>query len=191
MTQISEQSSPIIGIVGPRGAGKDTAAEYYEQRGFMHVSLSDQLRAEAAIQGRPADRPNLRALGQELRTREGGGALVVRAVEFWHNHQPQNIARLIISGHFTPEETQEIQSEDGLIAYVDALEEIRLDREIKRRRGDCTTNLSDFRAQEEIEMYGLAGPNTPNLNFAKQQADVIIWNNTGFAEFYEQLDKLL
>ena len=193
---MSNAGREIIGVVGPRGAGKDTVADYFSQNGFMHISLSDLLRFEAARLGLSSDRPTLRGLGQELRNREGGGTLVVRAVESWNSQRSNGLGRLDISGHFTPGETGAVEAADGLITYVDAPEDIRFGREMRRKRNDAGVGLEDFRAQEKIEMYGLVGPNTPNLNLAKTRAQVFIDNSIDepgpdFVHLHSQLAALL
>src|SRR5574340_931226 len=77
-----EGRSMIVGITGPLGGGRTTAARYLGERGFHIVGLSDILRGEA----RQRDVPNptiqqLQDLGDELRKGHGQAVLSERALQ--------------------------------------------------------------------------------------------------------------
>ena len=68
----------VIGLTGPNAAGKGEVAAHLATLGFDIHSLSDVVREEAARQGLPPDRVHLIRVGNELRRREGPGALAQR-----------------------------------------------------------------------------------------------------------------
>lgn len=67
----------IIGITGPSGAGKDTAAEYIEKEyGFKHVSGGDILREKLQSIGLEPKRTVLGDFGTFIRTHYGADAVL-------------------------------------------------------------------------------------------------------------------
>ena len=70
----------IIGIAGTNGAGKDTVGELLaEHYGYLFVSVTELLRAEARRRGLPVEREVLRSISAEWRRELGLGVLVDKA----------------------------------------------------------------------------------------------------------------
>ena len=70
----------IIGVTGKYASGKDSVAEYLVKKGFIHYSLSDEIREEAKKRGLKETRENLIQLGNELREKFGSGVLAERVL---------------------------------------------------------------------------------------------------------------
>ena len=65
----------IFGITGYYGSGKDAVAKYLESKGFIHHSLSDELRSELIKRNMKITRKNLIDIGNELRKEHGPGVI--------------------------------------------------------------------------------------------------------------------
>src|SRR3989344_1494842 len=69
---IDDKMKKIIGIIGPKLAGKNTAAEYILDRlEIPFYTISDTLKEMAALRNLPQTRDNLIILGNELATEKG------------------------------------------------------------------------------------------------------------------------
>lgn len=175
----------IIGIAGTNGSGKDTLGALLASRyGYKSVSLSDILRAELTRQGRPHTRENLSGLSRQIREAEGDGAMSRRVIE-----TNDSDARLCITSVRTPGEVQEIQKAGGTMVWIDADEQIRYDRiqAAARGRGE-TDNISfeEFQRQQAVEMTPTAEGGGLNMAAVRDLADVVIENDYGTVEAYEQ-----
>ncbi len=180
----------VIGITGQRATGKDEAGDYFERsQGWPHQSLSELLRQIAAAQDTHQSRETLIETGRMLRVKKGGGVLVMSALEHCEAKCQGEFDTVVVSGHFTPEETDTIRQLGGTIVYLRADDELRLRLEIARRRSDAPESIEAMLRQGQSEYEGLGGPNTPNLSYAERVADIIIWND-GTNGFYAILDNV-
>ena len=68
----------IIGLTGRNASGKGEVAEYLKSKGFVYLSLSDELREEATNLGIEHTRDNLIKLGNELREKYGPNYLAAK-----------------------------------------------------------------------------------------------------------------
>jgi dephospho-CoA kinase len=71
----------IIGVTGYYSSGKDTIANYLEKKGFIHHSLSDEIRLELKKRKKRITRDNLILVGNELRQKYGPSVLADRATK--------------------------------------------------------------------------------------------------------------
>jgi cytidylate kinase len=77
----------IIGISGSNGSGKDTVGHILaNQFGYLFISVTELLRAEARKRELPVEREVLRTISAEWRREQGLGVLIDKAVE--HYQQP-------------------------------------------------------------------------------------------------------
>ena len=88
-----------LGIAGDHCSGKDSAAKYLASKGFVHISLSDFLRVEAAKRGKEPVRQVLIDLGNELRQSKGYGVLAQLATA-----QMKQGTRYVITSIMNPAE---------------------------------------------------------------------------------------
>jgi len=176
-----ESGSKLIGIAGTLGAGKDTLAEHLvKTKGFLHVSTGDVLRVEATARGLdPTHRPTLIEIGIELRATHGMGALSLKGAEQWQERRDEFAGGLVVSGIRILGEATGIQDQGGTVVFVDGPAEIRYKNIMQKRgRAEGTFNTyEEFIEYEAKEMYGLLGPDSPNLSAIRGIADVHLWNS--------------
>jgi len=60
----------IIGLTGTMASGKDAVADILKKKGFICLSLSDEVREEAKNRQIELTRENLQILGDEKRIRQ-------------------------------------------------------------------------------------------------------------------------
>lgn len=65
----------VLGVCGLNGCGKSTVCEYYVERGYQCISLSDAIRDALRAEGESTSRENMIAMGNRLRDESGAGVL--------------------------------------------------------------------------------------------------------------------
>ncbi len=63
----------IIGLTGPIASGKSTLVYMFLERGFVYLTLSDEVRNEALRRHIPIQRTQLQDLGNDMRKKNGMG----------------------------------------------------------------------------------------------------------------------
>lgn len=95
-----------VGLTGLMGSGKGELSKFLQKRGFRTISLSDMVRAEATARGKEHTRENLQAIGNDLREKNGAGALGKRVRE---TIEKDEAASWVIDGIRNPAEWEELQ----------------------------------------------------------------------------------
>lgn len=189
----------LAGISGTFCSGKDTGSRHLEERGFMHVSTGDILRAEATRQGRDHERPTLIEIAVELNRQYGSlGARVLKGIEQWEERREHFLGGLVVSGLRVLGEAEEIHTQNGTLLFTDAPVQIRYERAKTRAIEEGRTveladigSLEDFIESERVELEGLGGPERPNLRAVETIADVVIQNVGTKAEYFQNLNSAL
>ena len=175
----------IIGITGTFASGKDTIADYLEEKGFEHFSLSDELREIAKEKGIDPTRDNLRELGNASRDEFGPDYLPKRVL------QRAKSDKVLISSIRQPAEIEFLKKqEDFILIGVDAPIEMRFERLKKRNRPGDPRTLEGLKEKEEKEMQS-KGKNCQKLHQCMQMADFTIANDGNYQELYKEVDRVL
>lgn len=173
--------SPVIGVSGTNGAGKDYLATLlHERAGYRAVSLSDILREGLTAQGKPHTRENLSTLSRYIREAEGDGGMVRRVFAKYGRD------KLCITSLRTPGEAREIQQAGGIVIWVDADPHVRYARIVGGARGRVTDQLSfeEFQEQQQAEMVPSAQGGGLNMAGVRDIADMTIENNFSSLDEY-------
>lgn len=174
----------IIGLAGTNGAGKDTVGEMLASRhGYLFVSVTELLRAEAKRRNLPVERQYLRKISAEWRNEYGLGVLVDRAYETFRTSNKQ-YKGLVMSSLRNPAEADRIHDLGGTMVWIDADPRIRYERiqtnaGTRNRKGEDDKTFEEFLAEEAAEMTLQAGGDAASLDSAtvKKRSDIIIMNN--------------
>ena len=142
----------VIGIFGLIGSGKDTVAEYLEEKyGFYHVSYGTIVRELSKQLGRTLERDDLIKKQREYVQRYGQnyfGRLAVQKI------RDSNEQFCVLSGIRRPQDIEEPRKafgEDFLLVFIDASPRIRFERMHARMREGDPETLEEFLRQEEEE----------------------------------------
>ncbi len=177
----------IIGLTGTYCAGKDTVADYMVGRlGFIHFSLSDEIRLLMKEEGIEPTRENLIIFGTNLRKRSGNAVLaesVMKKIEPGKNYCITSIRH---SG-----EVEKFKTLKGFVLVsVDAPRELRFARmQTIKRPGDPQT-LEKFTELENKEA-GKSGSGQ-QVSLCCAMADIVFINDFDDMEkLYREIDGLL
>jgi len=176
----------IIGLTGPFGSGKSTAASFFKSKGYEVAILSKPLEEEAVRRNLPITRKNLQDIGNEWRKKFGSGILVKKAIEGLFEKD-----KVVIDGLRNIGEINEIrQYKNSLIIAVIADRKVRLNRlKNLKRREKLTKALFD---QLDSRDLGIGEKDTGlQVAFCIALADRFIDSNAGLSEFKNKLEKLL
>ncbi len=170
----------IIGVTSLARAGKDTFADYLvDNYGFVKLNLSDVLREELMVQGKPATKEEMSKLGDEWRTRYGMHIVMRRTLD-----KAQKFDRAIITGLRSMAEISLMRNNSDKV-YVVAITASRDVRYERRNRLDPQTK-EEFFARDERDI------NNKGLDEVIKSADYEIRNNySNKQDFYDSIDKLM
>ena len=173
----------IIGIIGPKLAGKNTAAEYISDRlEIPFYTISDTLKEMAALRNLPQTRDNLIILGNELATEKGEEYLSKEILE------KIRYAGIIV-GMRQLGQIQYLKENSNLVLIsIDASPKIRFERANEGKRTGEAENFDDF-VGKEIEEN--SGNNIQRVFECMKLSDYDIENNSTKNNLYKPLEKVL
>ncbi|MFH1306136.1 MAG: deaminase [Candidatus Micrarchaeota archaeon] len=177
----------IIGITGKNCAGKDSIAQYLqEKKGFHVLSLSDVIRDELADKGMLITRENLIEKANQMRKMLGAGILAKKVVE-----KIERGLNYVIVSIRNPKEVAELRKLDEFnLLHVDADARIRFERMKKRQREGDPQTFEAFLYLETAEAKNI-DPSKQQLDEVINMADGKIENNTSLQRLYESVDVVL
>ena len=169
----------IIGLTGTLSSGKGIIAEFLKKKGFVYLSLSNELREIAKEKKIELTRENLQNLGNQLREEQGTGILAELVREKIKN---QEYTKAIIDGIRNPAEIIELRKiKDFFLISVDAPLGIRFNRIVERSRESDPKTWDDFlkvdtRDQREENEKG------QQVRRCMEQADFELINDTSLID---------
>lgn len=186
----------IIGLGGTNGSGKDTVGQILaEKYGYLFISVTELLRAEAGRRRLEVTRENLRTIGNEWRREIGLAVLVDKAVA---EYEPvkSKYKGLVMSSLRNPGEVDRVHELGGTVVWIDADPRIRYDRiqanaANRGRAGEDRKTFEQFQAEEQAEMNQSGDDATLNMSAVKAKANTVILNEGNDASLEQALEQLL
>jgi dCMP deaminase len=178
----------ITGVTGFFCSGKDTMAEFLQQKGFKHVSLSDIIREELRSRGLKVNIPNLTRVGNQLRRDHGSGVLAERALR-----QIDHARNWVVTSIRHPVEVETLRTRpDFVMVFVDAPQKTRYERSTGRARRGDPVSFKEFKAEETRQMRAKDGdPAAQALAATRELADVRIQNGRSLESFQTRIEKFI
>lgn len=177
----------IIGLTGTNGAGKDTVADYFKEKGFTYFSLSDEVRAECDLRELAKDRDTMQRIANEMRENLGADILAKMVLEKIHLG---NIENALVVSIRNPREVEAFKARGNFIMLaVDAPAKIRYERISARGRFDDAVSFEKFLSQEEFERHG--SPTGQQLDAVIAMSDYIIINDRAKENLFEKIEDIL
>lgn len=182
-----------VAIVGPIGAGKTTAAEFFQNKGFESYKLSYAITLEAEKRG--LDRGNrkiLQDLGDEMRERDGLEVLASIAVQHLKKSPKQHFVVESIRNHHELKYLKDYFGKKLLILAINAPLKVRYERAVSRQ-GQYKEQEMSFTEFKEIDKrdFGINNkPNEQNVDKCIKMADFMILNNASESHLTRELDKV-
>ena len=181
----------IFGLCGQPASGKDTAADFFTARGFVHISTGDLLRAEMRKAGIPLDRAHMSEFAAQAKKERGYGYLAELAVAAIKEGGAKS-SNAIVSGLRAGLEIDMLRKGFGpafKLLAIDAPIETRYARAKKRDRPGDDIPFEVFKAQEERERASATG--AQEVDKVISMADVVIDNSGSVESMRAQLAELL
>ncbi len=177
----------IIGVTGMYASGKDTIAQHLEKKGFLHYSLSDEIREEAKRRKIAVTRNNLINLANELRNKFGPRILADRVRIKMRLHPSKDY---VVTSIRNPEETRSLQEEsDFILIAASADPKLRFEWLKLRAREEDPKTFREFVEKEKIEQS--ADPTKQQLHKVISQAKIVLHNEGTIEELQRKADKML
>ncbi len=182
----------IFGFSGTIGSGKDTLADYLQDKyGLLHVSTGDIVRQYAMAKYGSVERPVLRTMSKELRKKYGSSVLADKSIDMYKSKSDQ-YQGLIITGIRSIGEAEKIKELGGKMVYVDAPVEVRYARTVARQRdAEADLTLEQYIESEQAEMVNTDRVAGHNIAAIGDMSDIKLINNMPLAEFYAIAEKEL
>jgi len=174
----------IIGLSGTNGSGKDSVGQLLaEKYGYLFISVTDLLRAEAVKRGLPVEREYLRQISAEWRRESGLGVLVDKAVAEYER-QKDSYKGVIMASLRNPGEADRVHELGGVVVWIDADAKIRYDRIFSRQRTPEDNKTFEQFLQEEADEMNRSSDDKATLSGAevKDRSDIFIENNGSYEE---------
>jgi dephospho-CoA kinase len=188
----------VIGIVGQIGAGKDTAIDFLEEKGFVNFSLSDQIRIELKKRGSPNfTREEIQRVGNEMRAKFGHDYWSRQA---WEKAMASGQDKLVISSIRHPAEVEFLKKQPYfyLLAVI-AGQRTRFERKrVAAVRNPTSTRSDDqdilawekFKQLDDYETKG-AAKHGQQVEKTLALADFTVDNNGTVEELRDKIGGVL
>ena len=179
----------FIGLTGYMGSGKGELVKLLQERGFIYISLSDMVRAEATKRGLDHTREHLQNVGNDLRAKGGAGVLGRKVREVVEKESGK---QWVIDGIRNPAEAEELRRLPGFqLIGVSASPEIIVSR--LTARGREGTVLSREQILERLEKEKGVGESDDGQQVKKclDLADFLIINEGTIDELAKKLTHFL
>ena len=151
----------IIGLTGSYCSGKDTVADYIvKNNGFIHFSLSDEIRLLMKQAGIEPTRENLIVFGTKLRKENGNGVLAKSVMAKFEENKNYCITSIRHS-----EEVKTFKTlKNFVLVNVDAPQDVRFARMQLRKRPGLCCQMADI----------IFTNNEPNLQELYKKIDILL-----------------
>jgi shikimate kinase len=174
----------IIGLAGTNGSGKDTVGHILvTSHGYLFISVTELLRAEAKRRNQQVDREILRTISAEWRRELGLGVLVDKAVAEYEKNR-DGYSGVAIASLRNPGEADCIHAFGGTMVWLDGdprvrYERIQVNAASRNRAEEDNKTFEQFLSEEETEMHSPKGGDETSLDMSevKNRCDVLIYNN--------------
>lgn len=178
----------IIGLTGSLSAGKGVVSDFLKEKGFVYLSLSDELREIAKQRKIELTRENLQNLGNQMREENGSGVLAKIVSDKIKN---QNYTKAIVDGIRNPAEIEELRKmKDFFLICVDAPQEIRFKRMQERNRESDPTTWEEFLRVDARDKGVGEAEHGQGVSKCMEQADFVLINDESFEEVRRKLREL-
>ena len=175
----------IIGLTGSFCGGKDSVADYLEEKGFVHFSLSDIIREECRKRKKKVTRDNLQKAGIELREKFGDSVLAERALK-----KVKMGRDYVITSIRHPDEVKALMKDkDFFLIKVDAPIRVRFERMRKRKREEDPQTFKEFKKLEKMEMEG--NGSGQRIEECNAMAKITLINDSSLDILKEKVDKMV
>ena len=181
-----ENQTHYIGFIGPIGSGKSTACDFFKQKGYEVVSLSDVIRDYVREHDLSDDRDTLTHYSNTLKEQYG----VTYFAEKTYAHVMKGQYNDVVFDSIRhPDEAAFLKKKGVFLVGIRANQGKRFNRIPKRQHGTDFVDLSTFVDQDNNELNGINIGQ--NVEECYTYCDVCITNDRSLDHFMEALNTLI
>jgi len=175
----------LIGLTGRISAGKGVAIDYFEERGFLHLTFSDAIIDEMKSREIPIERAKIQDTGNELRNKYGAGIWAVRLLEKMVNGK-----NYVVDGIRNPGEIYELRKRrDFYLISIDAPQKQRFERLIKRAKPSDPKTWEDFLIIDKRD-FGEEDSNGQQVGKCMELANYNVMNDSNIENFRTKIEDI-
>ncbi|OGJ21482.1 hypothetical protein A3K73_00765 [Candidatus Pacearchaeota archaeon RBG_13_36_9] len=177
----------LIGITGRIAAGKETLTDFLRKKGFVYFETSKMLAEELEKRGLEINRWNMQNLGDELREKEGPGALMkmlLKKTEPGKNYifdSLRNAGEAEFLGN---------TAKDFVLIAVDADQKLRFQRIIERGKPSDPKTWEEFLKVDNRDFFDKDNPMGQQVGRCMERADYVIVNDKEVEESMKEIEKI-
>jgi dephospho-CoA kinase len=177
----------IIGITGRIAAGKETLTEFLRKKGFVYLETSKMLAEELSKRGLEVNRWNMQNLGDELREKDGPGALMKMLLERTEKGKNYIFDSLRNAG-----EAEYLRNNvrDFVLIGIDAPLKLRFERILKRGKPTDPKTWEEFLKVDNRDFFDEANPMGQQVGRCIEQADFIINNDADLEKSQREIENI-
>lgn len=176
----------LIGLTGRIASGKGELVEYLKKIGFEYCTISQVIREEAAKIEIPITRESLQDLGNLVRKYEGRNAWIKRLMKKIDLNKDY-----IIDGIRNPGEVEELRkSEKFILISIDAPQEIRFERVLKRNKSSDPKVWEEFVKIDDRDYGKNESEDGQQVGKCMEMADFHLINESSKEDFYKKAENL-
>ncbi len=165
----------VLGIPAQTGAGKDTVGGILQEKGYVQISLSDELRAYARKNGINTDKESLQNLGDNLRLKHGADILAR-----WVSVRDEfaSSEKIVITAIRHPAEMKFLKENFGAkFIGLAASQWTRFEFSRERKRPGDPESFAEFKWLDDREQKSLFGErHRMNLSECLKLCQIVITN---------------
>lgn len=175
----------LIGLVGTLGSGKGSVGKALEEKGFQRRVFSDILRQELIKRKIVINRENLQDIGNEMRRKDGCGALAKRLIESLDLSKD-----CVVDGIRNPGEIDVLKENGFVILLINAPQKLRFNRMIERRSDDDPLTWGEFLRIENRDL-GEEDSAGQQVRKSMEMADFKLINDLDIEDLNTKIEAIL
>jgi dephospho-CoA kinase len=181
----------IIGFTGRIAAGKESVKHFLVDKGFTYVETSQVLKEELSRRGMEITRTNMQDLGDELRAKDGHGALmklVLEKINYVNNRDKHFILdslRNAGEADFLREHADEF-----ILIAVDAPQRLRFERILSRGKTHDPKTWEEFLVIDNRDYFDESNPFGQQVRDCMERADFLIVNDGALEDSVKKIQEI-
>lgn len=181
----------IIGFTGRIAAGKETVKSFLVQKGFRYVETSQVLKDELSRRGMEITRENMQDLGDELRARDGLGALMKLVLERIDYENNKN-KHFILDSLRNAGEADYLrkQANSFILIAVDAPQRLRFERILSRGKPHDPKTWEEFLLVDNRDYCDENNPHGQQVKYCMERADFMVINDDDKQKAMKQIERI-
>ncbi len=175
----------LIGLTGRIAAGKETLTDFLRKKGFVYLETSKMLAEELKKRGLEINRWNMQNLGDELREKDGAGALMKMLLKKTEPNKDYIFDSLRNAGEA---EFLRNNVKDFFLIAVDAPQKLRFERILRRNKASDPKTWEEFLKIDNRDFFDETNPMGQQVGKCMEVADFKITNDADLEKSMKEIE---